>query len=72
MSDSPDHRKTDSKAVPLFRTHRIHSINSEWYFLTREGQNIGPFPTRKDAEENLLEFLKSIKKINAMTKRGVK
>ncbi|AKH70601.1 MAG: DUF6316 family protein [Porticoccus sp.] len=62
MSDSPKHRKTDPKNAPSFRTHRIHAINSEWYFLTREGQNIGPFPNKKAAEEGLAEFLKAVKK----------
>jgi|TARA_R110000782_G_scaffold13244_4_gene39057 hypothetical protein len=62
MSDSPKHRKTDSKNAPPFRTHRIYAINSEWYFLTREGQNIGPFPNKKAAEEGLAEFLKAVKK----------
>ncbi|MGK0419070.1 MAG: hypothetical protein ACJAST_004193, partial [Halopseudomonas sp.] len=42
--------------------HRIHAINSDWYFLTREGQNIGPFSTKEAAEEGLAEFLKTAKK----------
>jgi hypothetical protein len=46
MNDSRKQRKNDSKVAAHFRTHRIHAINSEWYFLTCEGQNIGPFPTR--------------------------
>lgn len=62
MSDSSKHRKTDSKEAPSFRTHRIHAINSDWYFLTREGQNIGPFPDKKAAEDSLAEFLKAVKK----------
>ncbi len=62
MSDSPKHRKTDSKNASTFRTHRIHAINSDWYFLTREGQNIGPFSTKKEAEEGLAKFLKTVKK----------
>ncbi len=44
-----------------FRTHRIHAINSDWYFLTREGQNIGPFPNKKAAEDSLAELLKTVK-----------
>lgn len=62
MSDSPKQRKDDPKEAPPFRTHRIHAINSEWYFLTREGQNIGPFPTKDDAEAGLARFLKIVKK----------
>ena len=62
MKDPPKQRKDDSKKASPFRTHRIHAINSDWYFLTREGQNIGPFPNKKAAEDSLAEFLKTIKK----------
>ncbi|MFT6420800.1 MAG: hypothetical protein ACJA0O_001332 [Porticoccus sp.] len=62
MSDSPKQRKDDSKEAPPFRTHRIHAINGEWYFLTRAGQNIGPFSTKDAAEAGLAEFLKTVKK----------
>ena len=40
----------------------IHAINRDWYFLTREGQNIGPFPNKKAAEDSLAELLKTVKK----------
>lgn len=62
MSDPPKQRKDDPKEAPHFRTHRIHAINSDWYFLTREGQNIGPFSTKEAAEAGLAEFLKTVKK----------
>lgn len=64
MSDSPKQRKDDSKEAPPFRTHRIHAINGEWYFLTRAGQNIGPFPNKKAAEESLAEFLETVKRMS--------
>ena len=35
---------------------------SDWYFLTREGQNIGSFPDKQAAEEGLAKFLKAVKK----------
>ena len=62
MKDPPKQRKDDSKKASPFRTHRIHAINSDWYFLTREGQNIGPLSTKEAAEEGLAEFLKTAKK----------
>ena len=64
MSDPPKQRKDDPKEAPPFRTHRIHAINSEWYFLTRAGQNIGPFPNKKAAEESLAEFLETVKRMS--------
>lgn len=62
MSDSPKQRKDDPKNAPPFRAPRIHNINGQWYFLTREGQNIGPFSTKEAAEAGLAEFLKTVKK----------
>ena len=32
MNDPPKQRKDDPKEAPHFRTHRIHAINSDWYF----------------------------------------
>lgn len=62
MNDSPKHRKNDLKVSAHFRSHRIHAINGEWYFLTREGQNIGPFLNQKEAEAGIAEFLKIVQK----------
>ena len=62
MNDPPKQRIDDLKEASPFRTHRIHAINSDWYFLTREGQNIGSFPTKDDAEAGLARFLKIVKK----------
>ncbi len=64
MNDPPKQRKDDSKEASPFRTHRIHAINGEWYFLTRAGQNIGPFPNKKAAEESLAEFLETVKRMS--------
>jgi len=62
MNDPPKQRIDDLKEASPFRTHLIHASNSDWYFLTREGQNIGPFPNKKAAEDSLAELLKTVKK----------
>lgn len=53
-------RKDDSTTRFQFRTHRISCINSEWYFLTRGGENIGPFPTKEDAKKHLVSYLEKL------------
>ena len=50
----------DTKAHFHCRTHRINCINSQWYFLTREGENIGPFATKEDAEKQLNCYLDNL------------
>jgi hypothetical protein len=39
------------------RTDRFFSVNSAWYFATREGASIGPFENKNDAEQGLRDFI---------------
>ena len=50
-------RKSDRPPAVHFHANRIHSINGQWYFLTREGANVGPFETRQLAAKELANFL---------------
>ena len=36
----------------------MFSVGSEWYFTTREGDDVGPFETKQEAEEALSLFLR--------------
>jgi hypothetical protein len=47
-----------------FRVHRINCINSQWYFLTRGGENIGPFATKEDAKKHLASYLEKKKPVD--------
>ncbi|NKB31644.1 MAG: hypothetical protein GKR91_00905 [Pseudomonadales bacterium] len=48
-SDAPD------------RSDRIFSDQNLWYFRTREGDEIGPFRYRSEAESNLDRFMQQLK-----------
>lgn len=39
------------------RSDRFFSDNNNWFFRTREGQEVGPFFTRSDAQHALLYFI---------------
>jgi len=54
-------RKEDSLTRVQFRTHRVNCINSQWYFLTRGGENLGPFPTKEDAKKQIASYLEKMK-----------
>ena len=41
-----------------FRNERFLCINGEWYFLTRENTQEGPFDTKREAEMELMLFLR--------------
>jgi hypothetical protein len=44
-----------------FRTDRFFTIGTEWYAATREGHNIGPYKTRRAAEDGLVRFIIDMK-----------
>tara|TARA_A100000171_G_scaffold53062_1_gene76047 strand:- start:17106 stop:17528 length:423 start_codon:yes stop_codon:yes gene_type:complete len=75
MSNSDDdtshdfHSRRKGEVGPsiCFRAHRIHRINGSWYFLTREGGNVGPFPNREETETCLSKFFEAAKGIGSFS-----
>lgn len=57
-------RKDDSITKFRFRSHRVNCINSQWYFLMRDGENIGPYATKEDAKKHLTSYLNEIKSVD--------
>ncbi|MDD9890184.1 MAG: DUF6316 family protein [Gammaproteobacteria bacterium] len=59
MSESrhQDHLNTATPA----RSDRVYSQQNLWYFRTREGEEIGPFRYRSEAESNLDRFIARLK-----------
>lgn len=51
-----DRRRGDDAPAPV-RTSRLFSNHEGWWFATREGGNIGPFPERVAAEKALVDFV---------------
>ena len=43
--------------TPIYRSKRLHRVNTLWYFDTREGTQYGPFQTLGDARNALAVFL---------------
>lgn len=41
-----------------FRTNRYFCSNGTWYFMTREGKQMGPFIDKREAEGELLMFIR--------------
>lgn len=50
-------RETDDNEKVYFRADRFHRSGGYWYFLTREGENVGPFDSRERAEAALANYL---------------
>jgi hypothetical protein len=49
-------RHGEDGGVPQ-RHPRFFRVNNEWFFRTREGGPIGPFPDIDEAEQGLNDFL---------------
>lgn len=45
-----------------FRSSRIYCVDGKWFFTTREGDNMGPFVSRHQAEKEVVVFISSMKK----------
>lgn len=43
-----------------FRTERIYSVNGQWRFMTREQKDMGPFVSRREAETELLRYIREM------------
>ena len=53
---------------PPARQERVFSEQDLWYFRTREGDAVGPFRYRSEAESNLDRFMKDLKaKLESIT-----
>ena len=52
-------RKGEDSPHP-FRSTRFFNANGAWYFATREGEDVGPFPDREETEASLLEYLRAL------------
>jgi len=49
-------RNGENGEVPI-RSDRFFSAQGEWYFSTREGNPIGPFDDKEEAQQGLHDFL---------------
>jgi len=52
-----DKRTTDDPDKVWFRSKRYFCVDGKWYFTTREGENVGPFPSSKAAADGLRLYI---------------
>ena len=50
--------RTGESGRHWYRCERFFSTNEGWYFSTREGENVGPFVTRRAAEKGVELYIK--------------
>ncbi len=62
------YRKDDKAEKTWFRMDRIYLSDGQWYFSTREGQEVGPFVTRGSAQNGVAAFIRhaSVEKVSGV------
>lgn len=61
MSTSNIRRQDNSYSAPPARSERIFTKADLWYIRIREGENIGPFRYKSEAESNLDQFMEHLR-----------
>tara|TARA_B110000858_G_scaffold198526_1_gene266244 strand:+ start:7606 stop:7797 length:192 start_codon:yes stop_codon:yes gene_type:complete len=57
-----DNRRKDNSQTPApDRSERIFNEQDLWYFKIREGDEVGPFRYRSEAQSNLESFMEQLK-----------
>ena len=57
-------RTTDSEQSKLFyKVDRFVQQNGEWFYITREGDERGPFESRSEAQGDLVDYLRHMHKM---------
>ncbi|WP_444998164.1 DUF6316 family protein [Aliikangiella sp. IMCC44359] len=47
------------------KNDRVYYKSNGWFFATREGLDMGPFPSRRSAENEIFCYLRSMKQITS-------
>lgn len=55
-----------------FRADRIFTVDDDFYFNTREGKDVGPYPNREAAERGIALYLKCIQNEGSAGKYATK
>lgn len=56
-------RKSDGDSKKLvFQVDRFFQQNGGWYYMTREGEEQGPFDSKADAEGELIDYIREHRK----------
>ena len=52
-------RKGEDTEKTWFRTDRFYNVNGSWHFMTREGEELGPYGSKQDAQAALMLYIRS-------------
>lgn len=44
---------------------RFYQMNAQWFYMTREGEERGPFDSKRDAEGDLIDYIRHLAQLEA-------
>ena len=50
------------------KNDRVYYKTNGWFFATREGLDMGPFPSRRSAENEIFYYLRSMKQVTSFNR----
>lgn len=62
QEDGPRSRAGESTSARVrFRTDRVFAVGGEWFFATRENVDVGPYPSKGEAELDAARLLNTLR-----------
>lgn len=58
--------KDKDEQKTFYRSDRMFRADDDWYFTTREGFNIGPYPNQQSCASGLERFLRCVTSDNSI------
>jgi len=55
---------------PWFRSERYYHTGEGWWFMTREKDELGPFGSQNEAENELVLYIQQVNQIGNIPTRG--
>lgn len=62
--------RTGEAARPWFRSDRYYHTGEGWWFMTRENQELGPFISQYEAENELVLYVRQVNQVGDIPSRG--
>ena len=64
------HTRSGESARPWFRSERYYHTGEGWWTMTRENDELGPFDSHLEAENELVLYIRAINQIGDIPTRG--
>lgn len=62
--------RTGEATRPWFRSDRYYHTGDGWWFMTRENQELGPFGSQNEAENELILYVRQVNQVGDIPSRG--